>query len=360
MKNLKILFALCVVWLLAEKVPAQTVDLLFVGDLMQHQAQIDAARTESGYSYDTCFDLVRPEIEKADLAVANLEVTLAGKPYKGYPQFSAPDEFLEALKRAGFDVLLTANNHCLDRGKKGLERTVRMLDSLNIPYAGTYLNADERTKRYPLLLEKNGLRIAILNYTYGTNGLKVQSPQVVNYIDTVQIKQDIHEAKRLCADAIIALMHWGMEYKSLPEDSTRELAKWLLNEGVDHIIGSHPHVVQPIEVVAHAADTSRKHLVVYSLGNYISNMSKIGTDGGLMVRLRLQKKKGVTHMVHCDYSLVWVSRPILSGKKQYKLYPATNPPKGISPAEEVKLEYFLQESRKLFEKHNKGIKEYYF
>lgn len=347
----------CILWHAA---PAQTVDLLFAGDLMQHQAQIDAARTATGYNYDSCFTLVKPEIEKADLAVANLEVTLAGKPYKGYPQFSAPDEYLKAVKDAGFDVLVTANNHCLDGGKKGLARTISMLDSLRILFAGTYRDAAERFHRYPLLVEQNGLRIVFLNYTYGTNGLKVSPPQVVNYIDTLQIRKDIQAARRLRPDAIIALMHWGLEYKSQPEASTRQLARWLIREGVDHIIGSHPHVVQPIEVWEDEKERSRRHLVVYSLGNYISNMSKSGTDGGLMVRLQLTKKGETTRLSNCAYSLVWVSRPVLSGKSQYRLYPAANPPQDLTPAERTRLHTFVGESRRLFEKYNRGIKEYVF
>lgn len=347
----------CILWHAA---PAQTVDLLFAGDLMQHQAQIDAACTATGYNYDSCFTLVKPEIEKADLAVANLEVTLAGKPYKGYPQFSAPDEYLKAVKDAGFDVLVTANNHCLDGGKKGLARTISMLDSLHIPFAGTYRDAAERSRRYPLLVEQNGLRIVFLNYTYGTNGLKVSPPQVVNYIDTLQIRKDIQAARRLRPDAIIALMHWGLEYKSQPEASTRQLARWLICEGVDHIIGSHPHVVQPIEVWEDEKDRSRRHLVVYSLGNYISNMSKSGTDGGLMVRLQLTKTGETTRLSDCAYSLVWVSRPVLSGKSQYRLYPAANPPQDLTPSERTRLHTFVGESRRLFEKYNRGIKEYVF
>lgn len=108
----------------------ERITLLFAGDLMQHQAQIDAARTSEGkYDYQSCFSLVKDQISRADLAIGNLEVTLAGKPYNGYPTFSAPDEYLQAIKDAGFDLLMTANNHCLDRGKKGLERTIFMLDS---------------------------------------------------------------------------------------------------------------------------------------------------------------------------------------------------------------------------------------
>ncbi|WP_368212889.1 CapA family protein, partial [Bacteroides caccae] len=142
---------------------ADTLRLLFVGDLMQHQGQINAARTATGtYDYSACFEYVKEEIGSVDLAIANLEVTLGGKPYKGYPAFSAPDEFLTAIHDTGFNVLVTANNHSLDRGRSGLERTILLIDSLNIPHAGTYTNAEEREKKYPLLLEKNGFRIALL------------------------------------------------------------------------------------------------------------------------------------------------------------------------------------------------------
>ena len=134
--------------------PTDTLRLLFVGDLMQHQGQINAARTSTGYDYSTCFAYVKEEIKKADLSIANLEVTLGGKPYKGYPAFSAPDEFLTAIHDAGFNVLVTANNHSLDRGKSGLERTIQLIDSLKVPHAGTYINADEREKEISSFIRK--------------------------------------------------------------------------------------------------------------------------------------------------------------------------------------------------------------
>ena len=207
--------------LTTDSLQTDTLSLLFAGDLMQHQRQINAARTATGgYDYSSYFEYVKDEIQSADFAIANLEVTLGGKPYKGYPAFSAPDEYLTAIHNAGFNVLITANNHSLDRGRKGLERTIQLIDSLKIPHAGTYLNAEERENKYPLLLEKKGFRIAILNYTYGTNGIPVTPPNIVNYIDTTIISKDIEASKTLNPDAIIACMHWGIEYQSLPDKRT--------------------------------------------------------------------------------------------------------------------------------------------
>ena len=337
----------------------ERITLLFVGDLMQHDAQIKAAKTTTGYDYTDCFKHVKEEISRSDIAVANLEVTLGGKPYRGYPSFSAPDEFLYAVKDAGFDVLLTGNNHCLDRGSRGLERTILMLDSLDFAYAGTYVNEGERRERYPLLVEKNGFRIVFLNYTYGTNGLEPVSPRIVNYMDKEQMKEDIALARRMRPDAIIACMHWGIEYRLLPRKAEKDLADWLLAQGVDHVIGSHPHVLQPMEV-KRDAHTPAKHLVVYSLGNFISNMSKENTDGGAMVRLELVKYSDIVQMRSCDYSLVWTSRPFLSGKKNYEVYPAGFVNKPIDNKEFMLMNRFLKNSRMLFEENNKGIKEYIF
>jgi len=338
--------------------PADTLRLLFVGDLMQHQGQINAARTAKGYDYSTCFEYVKEEIGRADFAIANLEVTLGGKPYKGYPAFSAPDEYLTAIHDAGFNVLVTANNHSLDRGRAGLERTIQLIDTLKIPHAGTYVNAEAREKQYPLLLEKNGFRIALLNYTYGTNGIPVTPPNIVNYIDTMIIAKDIEASKALQPDAIIACMHWGIEYQSLPNKEQKFLTDWLLQKGVSHIIGSHPHVVQPIEVRTDSL-TNDKHLVVYSLGNYISNMSARRTDGGLMVRMELVKDS-TTRLNNCEYSLVWTARPMQSGKKNHQLLPVNLPADSIPLQARNSLKIFTNDARTLFSKHNRGIKEYTF
>lgn len=358
MKKLFILLLFFPLFLSAQEFGRIT--LLFAGDMMQHQGQIDAARQSDGtYDYAPCFQYVQEEVSRADVAIANLEVTLAGKPYRGYPQFSAPDEYAKAIKDAGFDVLLTANNHCLDRRKRGLERTIHVLDSLQIPYAGAYINKEARDSLYPLIIQRNGFRIALLAYTYGTNGIEVQTPNVVNYIDKGQILKDIAKARYMRADVIIACMHWGVEYRLLPERQEREMADWLISQGVDHVIGSHPHVLQPMEVRPDEY-TAARHVVVYSLGNFISNMSAPNTDGGAMVKLELKKIGHITSLVDCKYSLVWTSRPTLRGGGNYLLYPAANPPQGINNVESTRLNRFLQSARNLFRKNNIEIEEYFF
>lgn len=283
--------------------------LLFVGDLMQHSPQFMHARQPDGtFNYDICFEEVKPYIEAADIAIGNLEVTLGGPPYTGYPCFSAPDDWLWAIKKTGFDVLTTSNNHCLDRGKRGLERTLTMTDSAGILTLGTYRNAEERQQRYPLLVEQNGIRFAFITYTYDMNGFEVEAPNVVNVIDTTQMKRDILVARTMHPDVIIAIMHWGTEYKLLPDSYQRFHGQWLLEHGVDHIIGGHPHVIQPTEYVPYA-DKPDYHLVVWSQGNFISNMSAPHTTEGTMITLTFRKTGLITRLTEYDCKTVQTTRP---------------------------------------------------
>ena len=316
----------------------QSLSMLFVGDLMQHQAQIDAARRGDGrYDYSHCFSLVKDDIARADLAIGNLEVTLGGEPYRGYPQFSAPDEYLFALKEVGFDILATANNHSLDRHRRGLERTLMLVDSAGLIALGTYRDAADRAKRYPLVVEKNGLRIALLCATYGTNGIATTPPNIVNSLDRVELAADIRRARAMCPDAIIAIVHWGDEYQRQPNAQQRDLARWLIGEGVDHVIGSHPHVVQPIELVP-SDEYPTQHAVVYSLGNYVSNMSIAHGDVGAAVWLTLEKVGHTTRLKHIDYDLVWTERAALSRKGDFRIIPADTVPADLTPDSRVRMQ----------------------
>ncbi len=264
-----------------------TLSLYFAGDVMQHQSQLDAALDNGtrAFDYSNYFKDVSSEIRNATYAICNLETTLAGKPYSGYPAFCSPAELAQELKDSGFDICLTANNHCLDRGSDGLERTINVLDRIGLGHLGTYRDSLSRTGSHPYFIDWNGWRIALLSYTYGTNGIRVRPPRVVNYIDTTAIVADISRARYLGADMIIACMHWGTEYRTEPDNSQIQTEQWLYWKGVDHIIGGHPHVIEP--VTEYRTGGVLKHLTVWSLGNYISGMKAPYTDRGLGITLIL-------------------------------------------------------------------------
>ncbi len=334
----------------------EKITLLFTGDLMQHREQIEAAHTNNGnYNYDYCFSRVKSIISSADIAIGNLELVIGGAPYTGYPSFSAPVCYLQALKNAGYDILLTGNNHCLDRRKRGLERTISMLDSLHIAHAGTYRNKGERENHYPLFYRHNNFGIAFLNYTYATNGIPVNKPNIVNYIDTAIMLKDIAKALSFNPDAIIACMHWGDEYISLPNGTQKRLASWLLSHGVTHIIGTHPHVVQPIEIVTD--QTGKEHVVAYSLGNFISGMTARNTDGGIILQLTLHKDNNSCKISDCHYRLVWVGRPTLTGTSNYRLYLIGDHCDSLSHRAYKQMSFYGENTRRLLGKYNKGVNE---
>lgn len=338
--------------------------LLFLGDIMQHDSQISDAYdpVSKKYNYDRCFQFVKPYIQSADLAIGNLELTLAGPPYRGYPQFSAPDELLFALKRAGMDVLVTANNHCVDTGKKGLERTIRMLDSLRIPHTGTFINEASKLNHHPLVIQKNGFKLALLNYTYGTNGLPVTKPNIVNLIDTASMRKDILKAKSLKPDMIIVFTHWGSEYQSLPSKWQKDITEHCFKSGAQLVIGAHPHVVQPMEW-----RKDKNQLIAYSLGNFVSGQRKRYTDGGAMITLELKKiasapGNSITHIDKANYVLEWVYRTVDNEKNYYVLpvpmFEADSRKDFIKDdASKSAFKIFAEDSRALFGKHNINLAE---
>lgn len=329
--------------------------LLIAGDLMQHMPQIKSAKQSDGsYDYEECFAGIKAEVERADIAIANFETTLAGQPYSGYPQFSAPDDFLSAVQSAGFDIMLTANNHCVDTRRKGLERTLNMMDSLGMAHLGTYRTLDERERTYPYLIEKNGLRIVLLNFTYDTNGIPIPQPCHVNLMDTLEIAADLDKARQMKPDAIIALPHWGIEYQTLPSKEQREMAAWLLSHGVDHIIGGHPHVAQPLEL-----RNDGRNLVAWSMGNLVSNQSKPNTYGGYMVRLDITKSGLQTTLSDCYYTLYWVSRPPDNGYRHtYRILPIDYPDSLLTTTEKTLRSAIRKSMRQLMKDYSKGeIKE---
>jgi poly-gamma-glutamate capsule biosynthesis protein CapA/YwtB (metallophosphatase superfamily) len=335
-------------------------NILFAGDIMGHDSQIEAALTlDSGiYDYRSCFEYLKPIIRDADIVLGNLEVTFAGPPYKGYPRFSSPDELCVALDDAGFDILINANNHALDRGKDGLERTLSILEKNNMIFTGCFKSKEHRNLCYPLLIEKNNIMLAILNYTYGTNELKASPPNIVNYIDTAIIREDIHKALAGDPDFIIACLHWGREYEREANESQKDLARWLFTQGVNVIIGSHPHVVQPVRIIYNDPDSTDFQLVVYSLGNFISNQRDRYRDGGIIFELELVKTEK-TNIAGYSYLPVWVHKPRTEGKQLFRLIPANMPEDryesfNLTGEDREKFEQFKTDTRT----HLKNIPEY--
>lgn len=305
----------------------QSVRIVFAGDLMGHMPQITAAQQADGsYDYTPCFRYVTDYVSSADLAIVNLEVTLAEKPYSGYPQFSSPDALAACAKQAGFDIMTTANNHCMDRGRRGLERTLSVLDSLGIPHLGTYRDHAQRDTCHPMLLDVKGLRIALLTYTYGTNGIPAVAPNVVNLIDTAEMARDLHVAHERGADFVITLIHWGIEYAIKANREQEQTARWLLEHGCDAVIGGHPHVIQNFTLDAIPGNDRYPEVVVYSMGNLISNQRDVNCDGGIMVEMTLRKDGARSHVRVADvaYLPYWVYRGTVDSLYQYYIVPSTD------------------------------------
>lgn len=343
----------------------QKISLLFIGDIMGHDTQIWSAenRETKQYDYNDVFDHIRSEISEADLSFANLEVTLAGPPYKGYPQFSSPAALAVACKNAGIDCLVTANNHSVDRGLDGINRTIMRLDSIGISHTGTFVNRAAKDSLQPLILTKNGISVALLNYTYGTNGIRVPEPAIVNMLNKDLITNDIEKAKLKKPDILVLLLHWGTEYDTVPSPEQSALADYFFSKGVDLIIGSHPHVLQKM-VWSRDEETNKDKILVYSLGNFVSNQRKPKTDGGAMVRIEILKQGDSFRITEAGYYLIWVYTPVVNDRTKFYILPCSkfedNPGFFSKAAEFEQMKKFITDSRRLLREQNIGINEYFF
>ncbi len=341
------------------------ITLLFIGDIMGHDEQIWSAenRETHEYNYDDVFQYVKNEISEADIAIANFEVTMAGAPYTGYPQFSSPAALAAACKKAGIDCLVTANNHAADRGKKGITGTIMRLDSLGIQHTGTFADQQSRDSLFPLILEKKGRRFALMNYTFSTNGITVPQQVIVNMLNKSLIAGDIEKARSENPDAIIVFLHWGNEYDTIPSKAQTDMAEYLFSRGADIVIGSHPHVLQKMEWIKGDSATKDKP-VIYSLGNFVSNQRRPGTDGGAMVRIEMEPRDGRLAIANAGYYLSWVYAPVVNFRKKFYVLPCSkyeNMPDFFSrPADYQQMKAFLKRARNLLYKQNRNINELIF
>lgn len=286
-----------------------TLTVCFMGDVMMHSNQIISAYKSDGtYDFSSYFRLLEDRIESADIAVANMEFTLSGEPYTGYPCFSAPDCFAEYLADTGLDIFLAANNHIFDKGSAGAGRTLeiyrRLEETKGIRTTGLAENRETRNGNIPLTVRKKGISIAFLNMTYGTNLGQEEAWPKTNYMGERELLADAFKrADADGADLTIALPHWGSEYQLSHSSSQEEYAGWLAENGADLIIGTHPHVVQDISSIENVQ-------VAYSLGNAVSNMSAANTQLGLMVIQRIARHgNGDIELLPMETIWIWCSRP---------------------------------------------------
>ena len=299
---------------------SDTLKLLFIGDVMQHSAQLDAAYRGKGaknspesYSYREYFQYLKPFFEKADIVAANMETTFGPAPFTGYPAFCSPLSLAQEAKESGINLFFASNNHSVDKGAAGLKGTIELYEHLEIPFTGIYRDSNEESANHPLILSKRNIKIAFLNYTYGTNGISVPSPYIVKLLDSSTVRRDLAVARFAKPDFIIVSVHWGEEYKLSPSISQFNWESLFYANGADIIIGSHPHVPQDV-VTYRDPNGDIEHITAYSLGNAISNMTAKNTRVGIMLEVSLVKtcfeqKEIMKPEVH----YIWTSRPAATG-----------------------------------------------
>lgn len=272
-----------------------TINMSAIGDIMCHTTNFYDAynKADDTYDFSHVFKNITSYISEADIAVGNLETTFAGESvgYSGYPTFNTPEELGQNLKDLGLDVITTANNHSMDKRYSGIVSTLDFLDEFGLDHTGTARSQEEQDKI--LIKDVNGIKIAFLTYTYGTNGITVPSDKsyCVNLIDKDLIKKHISSAKELGADAICASMHWGDEYKLKQNSTQEELADFLFENGVDIILGSHPHVLEPMEkkTITLEDGSTKDCFVIYSLGNFMSGQYFENTKSTVILDIQITK-----------------------------------------------------------------------
>jgi poly-gamma-glutamate capsule biosynthesis protein CapA/YwtB (metallophosphatase superfamily) len=275
----------------------QSVTLLAVGDILIHDRVYEVAKKGKAYNFDPMLQAVKPYIQGADLAVANSESMIGGEAIglTSYPSFNSPYEVGDAVKKAGFDVVTMANNHALDRGPKAALNAVHYWDHLKVVHTGVFLSKKDQNQIR--VVSKKGIRFAFLAYTFGTNGIPTPKgkPYLVNRINLPQIQSDVARAKKQ-SDVVVVSLHFGIEYQHEPNASQIQLVKQLANMGVDVILGSHPHVLQPYQWVS--GKNGHRTFVVYSLGNFLSGQAGLDRQIGGMLELTFNKatKKEKSHI----------------------------------------------------------------
>ena len=335
-----------------------------VGDLMCHLPQTTNAKLSNGdYDFNPSFEYIKPYLQDADITIGNLETTFAGtsQPYAGYPAFNSPDAYCKAIKEAGFDFLVTANNHSMDTREDGLLRTIDVIKKNGLGYAGTYLN--QRDHDSIRILNIKGIKLGILNFTYGTNGAYPQSEHkyMLNVIDSAGITDAVKTAKQKGSDVVLVFYHVGLENITEPTQAQKDAVRFALDAGATLVIGAHPHVVGPTKTLYSSAikDTA---FVAYSLGNFLSNQYWRYTDAGVILKVTIQKNvtKNITSYKSSTFFPTWVYRGD-GAKKMHILFPAqwandsTKLPSFITKTHKQKMLEAFEDTKLIITKYNQQI-----
>ncbi|MCI8422490.1 MAG: hypothetical protein HFF50_03000 [Lawsonibacter sp.] len=296
--------------------------LVVAGDVMCHNPiNTDAYVKQTGeYDYSHMFQAAAPQIAQADYAVANLETVFAGGvEYSGYPTFNTPDALAKNLRDAGFDLVSTANNHTRDKGVQGIFRTLDVLDEAGLAHVGTYRTQEEREASSGVYVaDVGGISVAFLCYTYGLNGFRLDQEYKyavnlfnLDYYTTLAnpdydlVRADLEAARALDTDLIAVLIHWGNEYKDKQNSHQENMARFLVEQGADLVLGGHPHVLEPYETITVEGwdGQERQGFVCYSLGNFISNQLELKTMTTVVLDLELTKNPdGGTSLTDVSYT----------------------------------------------------------
>jgi len=334
------------------------------GDLMCHLPQTNNAKLSSGeYDFTQSFEYVKPYLQDADVTIGNLETTFAGtsQPYAGYPAFNSPDAYCKSIKEAGFDFLVTANNHSMDTREVGLLRTIDIIKKNKLGYAGTYL--DQRDHDSIRILTIKGIRLAILNYTYGTNGAypAPDHKYMLNVIDSAGITNAVGSAKQKGADIVLVFYHMGIENVTEPTQSQKDAVKFAVNAGASLVIGAHPHMIGPTKTM-YSDITKDTVFIAYSLGNFLSNQYWRYTDAGVILKVTIQKNftNHKTSYKTASYTPTWVYRGD-GTKKMHIIFPSqwaadsTKLPGFLNASHKQKMEEAFNDTKLILTKYNPYI-----
>lgn len=317
-----------------------------VGDIMVHKPQIPAQydpQTDS-YSFENNFQYIKQYIEAADLALCNVETTFAGGNYSGYPLFNAPESLAQDIKKAGFDGALTANNHIMDKGIKGMKRTLEILRTEGLHTAGTQLEGEPTYT----IIDVKGVKIGLVAYFYETSMVNGRTTINGNYVsdedlsllntfnyttledDLPRIEQSIKDAKANGAELVVCYFHWGEEYQRSPNDYQLHMARKAVEFGADILFASHPHVLQGMEFLTNE-QTGNQVPVFYSMGNFISNqraetLDNRYTEQGMIAEVELEYMKSTKEILSIKMGAVptWVDKYTRKGKDIYTIIPLDN------------------------------------